>query len=198
MAILSLKRFKNYWMRAKISAAARLSVAISHGTSFCSLLIYFPAKKVLMKADVIFETSSIFFCWNFEKELSKIRACIQFYAAWGLQVNFHISAHGWSERLWRKTPRIWNYSVSNTERKFRKISPTVETRWCSRLTTFYWTSRLVPSSTTKNEKKIKKNRCRKTSWFQTLFIYRHYCSAARINCSSIHSDQPFLQNLCFI
>ena len=138
------------------------------------------------------------FVMKFEKELSKNRACIQIDAACSPKINFHISAHGWSERLWRRTQRIWSYSVSNTERKFRKTSLMEETRWCSRLTTFYWTSRLVPSSTTKNEQKIKKTPLPETSWFQTLFIYRHYCSAARINCSSIHSDQPFLQNPCFI
>ena len=49
-------------MRAKILATARLSVAVRHETRFyLSLLIYLLAKKVLMKAEVIFETSSVFF-----------------------------------------------------------------------------------------------------------------------------------------
>ena len=86
------------------------------------------------------------------EKLSKSRACIQMYAAYSSWVNFHISAHVWWETLWRKTLRIWNYSVSTTERKFRK-------------------TRLEPSSTTKNEKKNKKKAAEKHPDFKPyLFI----------------------------
>ena len=62
-------------MRAKISAAARLSVAIRHETRFyLSLLIYFLAKMVLMKADVNFETSSKLAL------ISKFKICIHLQA----------------------------------------------------------------------------------------------------------------------